>query len=64
MRTLFQLNMGEISPAVLGIQCLPQILTILFPYATVSQDGVGASLLSPLPTSALCFGLPRDQLAY
>ena len=39
-------------------------LNHLSPHATVSQDGVGASLLSPLPMSALCFGLPRDQLAY
>ena len=64
IHTLVQLNLGEISAAVLVMHCLPQILPIFSLHATVPQDGVWVSSFSPHATSTLCFGLPHDQLTY
>ena len=59
IHTLVQLNLGEISPAVPIKHSFPQILPIFSLHATVLQDGVWISLLSPHATPALCFGLPH-----
>ena len=37
VHTLVQLNVGEMSPAVLVKPCFPQILTVLSPHAADSE---------------------------
>ena len=58
---LVQLNLGEVSSAVLIMQCFPQILPILSLHATVPQDDVWVSLFSHA-TPALRFGLPHEYV--
>ena len=47
IHTLVQLNLGEISPAVLIMHCFAQFLPIFSLHATVPQDDVWVSLFSP-----------------
>ena len=60
IHTLVQLNLREVSPAVLVMHCFSQILLILSLHAPVPQDDVWVSLFSLHAMPALRFGLPHE----
>ena len=62
IHTLVQLNLWEVSPAVLIVHCCPQILPIFSLHAIISQNGVWVSSLSPHAYSHMGLGDYQSDL--